>query len=169
MRVLAQRLGWKNKLMNYSKITDHLYIGTTPKKGDYEQLHALGVNLVINMRIGTPPRRDPHLQPLRSIWLPTIDSPIFPIPIRFLMIGVLEALKVIKNGGVVYTHCSKGRHRGPAMGACILIAQGMSADEALDLIKHQRPVSDLQMWYIRNRILQFAALWKNSDLLHEST
>lgn len=145
--------------MNYSKITDNLYIGTTPKKIDYEQLHELGISLVINMRIGTPPRRDPHSPPLQSLWLPTIDSPVFPIPMRFLKIGVREALKVMNNGGVVYTHCSKGRHRGPAMGACILIAKGMAVEKAMDLIKQQRPVSDLQMWYIRHRIAKFAREW----------
>jgi protein tyrosine phosphatase (PTP) superfamily phosphohydrolase (DUF442 family) len=149
--------------MNYSKITDNLYIGTTPTKADYELLHDLGVDLVINMRIGTPPRRDPHSPPLRTIWLPTIDSPTFPIPIHCLKVGVSEALDVIKNGGVVYTHCSKGRHRGPAMGACILIAQGMPSEEAMNLIKQQRPISDLQMWYIKRRIVKFDLWWNSHD------
>ena len=146
--------------MNYSKITDNLYIGTTPKGGDYAMLHELGVELVINMRIGKSPRRDPNAPPMKSIWLPVVDSPIFPIPIRALQMGVQEALKVIAEGGVVYTHCSKGRHRGPAMGACILIAQGMTPEQAIELIKQQRPVSDLQIWYIRRRIMKFAEAWK---------
>jgi protein tyrosine phosphatase (PTP) superfamily phosphohydrolase (DUF442 family) len=145
--------------MNYSKITDNLYIGTTPKKSDYERLHELGIELVINMRIGTPPKSDPLSPPLRSLWLPTIDSPIFPLPMCFLKKGVNEALQVMKNGGVVYTHCSKGRHRGPAMAACILIAQGMAPDNAMDVIKQQRPISDLQMWYIHRRIVMFAWEW----------
>jgi len=149
--------------MNYSKITDYLYIGTTPKSGDYALLHDLGVKLVLNMRIGTPPRRDPNSPPIRSIWLPTIDSPIFPIPMHIFKNGVQEAMKVMEDGGVVYTHCSKGRHRGPAMGACILIAQGMTPADVLDLIKQRRPVSDLQAWYIRRRIVKFAEWWKNQD------
>ena len=145
--------------MNYSKITDSLYIGTTPKGQDYATLHELGVELVINMRIGTPPRRDPHESPVKTLWLPVIDSPLIPIPIRALQMGVLEALKVIEAGGVVYTHCSKGRHRGPVMGACILIAQGMTPEQAIQLIKRQRPVSDLQIWYMRRRIMKFAQAW----------
>jgi hypothetical protein len=145
--------------MNYSKITDHLYIGTTPKAEDYLTLHDLGVDLVINVRIGISPRRDPHASPMRSLWLPVVDSPIFPIPIRALQVGVQEALKVIGDGGVVYTHCSKGRHRGPAMGACILIAQGMMPEQAMELIKQQRPVSDPYIWYIRRRIMKFAEAW----------
>ncbi|NJD58162.1 MAG: hypothetical protein C3F13_03835 [Anaerolineales bacterium] len=148
--------------MDYSKITDNLYIGTTPKTGDYAALHDLGVNLVINMRIGLPPSHDPRTPPMRSVWLPVIDSPIFPIPVCLLKKGVLEALIVIDDGGVVYTHCAKGRHRGPAMGACILIAQGMSPNEAMRLIKEQRPISDLKMWYIYRRIIKFSKSWENS-------
>jgi len=148
--------------MNYSKINDTLYVGTTPKSKDYDTLRELGVELVINMRFGFPPRRDRHIPPMKSLWLPAIDSPIFPIPIRALNAGVQEALKVIDRGGVVYGHCSRGRHRGPAMGACILIAQGMSADEAMQLIKQQRPLADLQTWYIRRRIMMFARQWQSS-------
>ena len=147
--------------MNYSLITENLYIGTTPKGEDYGTLHELGVNLVINVRIGTPPRRDPHALPIKTLWLPMIDSPLIPIPLRSLQIGVQEALKVIGSGGVVYTHCSKGRHRGPAMGACILIAQGMSPEQAMELIKQQRPISDHHIWYIRRRIMKFARAWNN--------
>ncbi len=145
--------------MNYSQITDQLYIGTTPKGEDYVTLHELGIALVINMRFANPPRRDPLAPPIPSVWLPVIDSPIIPIPMRALQLGVKEALNVIGEGGLVYTHCSKGRHRGPAMGACILIAQGMPPEQAMELIKQQRPVSDPHIWYIRRRIMKFAQLW----------
>ena len=147
--------------MNYSKITDNLFIGTTPRSNDYEVLHKLGVSLVINMRIGLPPRSDPHIPPMKTLWLPTIDSPIIPIPIGAFQKGVVAALKVIDQGGVVYAHCSHGRHRGPAMGACILIAQGMSAEDAMQLIKQQRHISDLQTWYIQRRVLKFERTWKD--------
>ena len=146
--------------MNYSKITDTLYIGTTPGAKDYDLLRTLDITLVINTRFGFPPKRDPHSPPVRSLWLPAIDSPIFPIPLRFLLIGVKEALKEIEAGGKVYAHCSRGRHRGPAMGTCILIAQGMDASQAMQLIQHQRPVADPEAWYIRRRIMKFSEQWK---------
>ena len=145
--------------MNYSKITDFLYIGTTPKADDYSVLHDLGIDLVINMRIGLPPRHDPHNPPMKSLWLPTIDSPFIPIPLRALIKGAEEALKFAERQGLIYTHCSKGRHRGPAMGACILIARGMTAQEAIALIKQQRPASDPQVWYIKSRIMKFERYW----------
>src|SRR4030042_3719552 len=149
--------------MNYSKITDNLYIGTTPKSDDYAALHQLGVSLVINMRIGLPPIRDPISPPVKSIWLPTIDSPLFPIPIRDLKKGADAALKVFEEGGVVYTHCSRGRHRGPAMGACILIARGMEPEQAIRLMEQQRSIAVPHDWYIRRRILKFAHAWKGGN------
>ncbi len=85
--------------MDYSKITDHLYIGTTPKSKDYERLHKLGVSLVINMRIGLPPVRDPISPPLISLWLPTVDSPLIPIPLKALQKGAVAALKCDRSGG----------------------------------------------------------------------
>jgi protein tyrosine phosphatase (PTP) superfamily phosphohydrolase (DUF442 family) len=36
--------------MGYSKITEDLFIGTTPTVADYEHLRELGVRLAINMR-----------------------------------------------------------------------------------------------------------------------
>jgi len=145
--------------MDYSKITDRLFIGTTPKNKDYKRLHDLGISLVINMRIGLPPVHDPISPPMTSIWLPTVDSPLLPIPIKALQQGVNAALRVIDQGGVVYTHCSHGRHRGPAMGTCILIAQGMEPEQAMRLVERQRPIADLHTWYIQRRILKFAQTW----------
>jgi protein tyrosine phosphatase (PTP) superfamily phosphohydrolase (DUF442 family) len=145
--------------MDYSKISNNLYIGTTPKYKDYEHLHKLGVSLVINMRIGLPPVRDPISPPLISLWLPTVDSPIIPIPVKVLQKGVDAALSVIDQGGVVYAHCSHGRHRGPAMGACILIAHGMEPEQAIQLVEQQRPVADLHIWYIHRRVMKFAQTW----------
>jgi hypothetical protein len=146
--------------MNYSRITDKLFVGTTPKTEDYSVLRELDVQLVINMRIGLPPKPDRHATPMRSLWLPSIDSPLFPIPLRFLQAGAEEAIKVMESGGAVYTHCAKGRHRGPAMGACILVAQGLTPEEALRLIKARRPAADPQAWYIRRRIEKFAREWE---------
>jgi hypothetical protein len=145
--------------MNYSKITEQLYVGTAPAADDYDTLRELGVTLVINMVIISPPKHDPRTPPMKTIWLPTIDSPLFPLPMLALEKGVKEGLKVIEGGGTVYAHCAKGRHRGPAMAACILIAQGMSSEQAMELIKHQRPISDLKMWYIMHRILKFEQTW----------
>ena len=73
------------------------------------------------------------------------------------------ALETIEAGGKVYAHCGKGRHRGVAMGAAILIALGQSPDAAMELIKAQRPTADPDAFYIRSRILRFARQWQTVD------
>jgi protein tyrosine phosphatase (PTP) superfamily phosphohydrolase (DUF442 family) len=145
--------------MDFSKITDDLFVGTTPSTGDYSLLHDLGVRLVINMRWDHRLRPDLHAEPLSILWLRTIDSPLFPIPIRALQRGAQAALQAIRADGKVYAHCAGGRHRGVAMGAAVLIAQGHSPQEAMELIKANRPVADPGVFYIRNRILRFAQQW----------
>ncbi len=150
--------------MNFSQITDHLFIGTTPAPEDYELLHSLGVRLVINMRIERPPFPDPHDPPMPVLWIPTFDSPFLPIPIRSLHRGAMAAIKVMENDGCVYTHCAAGVHRGVAVGASILIALGYTAEDAMRLIKERREVSDPHTWYIKRRILQFADQWKRQRL-----
>ncbi len=149
--------------MNFSKITDSLFIGDTPLREEYDLLRDLGVRLVINMRLEKCPARDLHKPPLKLLWLPTIDSPGLVIPIRFLERGVHAALQTIREGGKVYAHCARGRHRGVAMGAAILIALGYGPAEAIQLIKQQRPDADPDMFYIRSRILRFARAWQKID------
>jgi len=147
--------------MNFSLITDDLFIGTTPSKEDYNQLRYLGVRLVINMRVEYRPRRDMHPDPLQLLWLPTFDSPLIPISIKYLHHGAKAALEMIQEGGKVYVHCAGGVHRGVAMGAAILIAQGYEAGSAMQLIKSQRAFADPYAFYIRPRILKFASQWND--------
>jgi protein tyrosine phosphatase (PTP) superfamily phosphohydrolase (DUF442 family) len=149
--------------MNFSQITECLFVGDTPQLGDYDLLRELGVHLVINMRLEKRSTNDPHRPPMEFLWLPTVDIPALVIPIRFLMRGVRAALETIQKGGKVYAHCQKGRHRGPAMGASILIALGYDPDEAIELIKLQRPIADPDAFYIRSRILRFARAWEGVD------
>ena len=146
--------------MNYSEINDDLLVGTTPNPADYDTLRNLGVGLVINMRLERRPYPDRHDPPLDFLWLPTIDYPLFPIPIYFLKHGAEKALLTIQSGKRVYAHCAAGRHRGVAMGAAILITSGYSPDEAMQLLENQRPIADPRVYYIRNRILRFADIWK---------
>ncbi|MCL4529586.1 MAG: dual specificity protein phosphatase family protein [Chloroflexi bacterium] len=148
--------------MNFSPITDDLFIGNTPSAKDYDQLHALGVRLIINMRFSRGPKPDSHHPPIRTLWLRTIDSPLFPIPIHKLVHGAHAALETIRSGGKIYTHCAYGRHRGVVMGTCILIAQGMPAQDAMQLIESRRPAADPDVFYIRTRILKFAERWKEA-------
>lgn len=147
--------------MDYSNITETLFIGTTPRSEDYSILRDLEVRLVINMRLERPPFRDHHLPPIQTLWLPTFDFPLFPIPVSILRRGVTAALKTIDGGGNVYAHCASGAHRGVAMGAAILIAQGNTPQEAMQLIVQRRTRADPKIWYIRRQIMRFADKWNH--------
>lgn len=146
--------------MNYSIITDDLFIGTTPSSLDYDSLRDLGIRLILNMRIERSPHRDTHPTPIERLWLPVFDSPLIPIPIKPLIHGAKAALETIHNGGKVYAHCAHGIHRAVTMGACVLIAQGMNPLAAMELIKSKRPQADPDAFYIRSRILKFAKEWE---------
>jgi protein tyrosine phosphatase (PTP) superfamily phosphohydrolase (DUF442 family) len=148
--------------MDFSRITDELFIGETPRRSDYQALRDLGVRLVINMRFDHRPAPDPGQPPLDFLWLRTFDTPLLPIPILTLRRGVEVALETIRAGGKVYSHCMAGRHRSVAMGAAILVALGHDPRQAMELIKTRRPIADPYALHIRSRILRFASQFQSS-------
>jgi protein tyrosine phosphatase (PTP) superfamily phosphohydrolase (DUF442 family) len=160
----AQRNHRAADIMDYSEITDQLLIGTTPDRGDYKLLAALGVRLVINMRFwrGRSPAQGET--PLQYLRLRTFDSPLRPIPMSALIRGTHAALDVLRSGGKVYVHCARGRHRSIAMAAAILIAQGRTPAQAMELIKKRRVLADPEAFHIRRQILRFADCWEQSML-----
>ena len=155
-------------MFSFSNITDDLFIGITPLVTDYDGLRELGIRLIINMRFTRGPYPDPYHTPIKLLWLRTMDSPFFPIPIAKLILGAQAALDTINSGGKVYVHCAGGRHRGVTMGACILIAQGYDPEAAMKLITERRIVADPYAYYIRPRILQFAREWQRELSLPET-
>lgn len=151
--------------MDFSQITEDLFIGPMPTAADYDLLHSLGVRLVLNMRFA---RRLPlglSHPPMEVLWLRSLDNPLFPIPLKLLMQGTHAALATIAAGGKIYAHCAYGRHRSVAMGAALLIAQGYAPQDAMSLIKERRPQADPDAFYIKSRILAFSKRWKGANEL----
>ena len=145
--------------MNFSQITDDLFIGSMPDASGYETLHDLGVRLVLNMRFARRLPAGLPQPPIDVLWLRTFDSPFIPMPLDKIIQGVHAALETISKGGKIYSHCAVGRHRSVVMGAAILIAQGHSPKSAMDIIKEKRAVADPDVFYIKNRILAFSRRW----------
>lgn len=143
-----------------SKITDNLYISSWPRKKDLDVLRGLNLNLVIHMLWQPPIKqiRDENFDFLRLI---TVDSPVTPLSLKILKKGVSNANKVIEEKGKVLVYCKSGIHRSAAMVACILVSQGMTTDEAIDLIKRKRKIAKPDTKYIKARILEFEKYWKN--------
>jgi len=145
--------------MDISPITDYLFVGGQPDSAHADELNRLGVRLIISMRGEVRPPVVFEREPFQVLWLRTFDTLFTPIPIHKLVEGVRAALPVIVRGERVLAHCHYGRHRGVAMGAAILIAKGLTADEAMRLLRERRAVADPKLWYIRRQIQKFEKHW----------
>jgi protein tyrosine phosphatase (PTP) superfamily phosphohydrolase (DUF442 family) len=141
-----------------SQITDYLCISAWPRGEHADEVQSLGVRLILSMAWRRP-SESLRNAPVRLMWLPTIDSPITPIPIRTFRRGVEAALPVIDGGDSVLVHCHAGVHRSVAMACCVLIGRGYSADDAVQLVKTKRAIADPDKWYIRRRIRKFETYW----------
>ena len=86
-----------------SRITDNLYISAWPEGEHADEILALNIRLILSMHWPRPSKSLNH-PPLRVLWLPTIDTPITPMPIGTLRSGVEAALPVIEKGGGVLAH-----------------------------------------------------------------
>jgi len=142
-----------------SPITDYLYIAAWPSGDHAEGIRALNVRLILSMHWIKPSRTLGH-PPVRLLWLPTFDNPLMPMPISTLRRGVETALPVIKDGYRVLVHCRAGVHRSVAMACCVLIGMGLTANDAMQLVKQKRSVADPHTWYIQRRIIKFERFWQ---------
>jgi len=143
-----------------SRITEQLFVGSLPSEDIVAEVRALGVELVISM-INARPLRGLTEPPFRLVRLPTLDFPLFPIPLRKLRTGVDAALPVLARGGRVLVYCRQGRHRSVVMACSILIATGMTADDAMATVMAGRAVADPHEFYIEPRIRAFERYWRN--------
>lgn len=145
-------------MLDISEITEQLYIGARPGSGDVAALSALHIDLVLGMT-WTPPTRGLKRPPFRLLRIPLVDSPLTPIPMHLLRDGVEAAISCLADGGRVLVYCRAGRHRSVAMTACILIAAGMTAEDAMERVVQRRPVADPHAPYIERRIREFERTW----------
>lgn len=148
-----------------SVITPQLLIAARPHSHHVDHVCGLDVQLVLSM-IGVEPPCELANRAVRVLRLPVYDNWFLPIPLSALRRGVDAALPVLAAGGRVLVYCRAGRHRSVAMAACILIAQGMSADAAMDTIVARRPYADPRAWHIERRIRAFEREWRS---LHPAT
>ena len=145
--------------MDISQITPRVFVSSWPKEGESVHVTDLGIRLVISMTRSEP--LSEYLdEPLEWTHAPSIDSPFAPIPLKRLRTGVVAAIPVLAKGDGVLCHCREGRHRSVAMACCILIAQGCSAEKAMDLVASRRAAADPRAFWIAPRIRKFEREWR---------
>ena len=150
--------------MDISQITDQLYIGAHPDADAADAIREMNVRLLLNM-IFIRPAEVYRQPPFQMLTLRTFDSIFLPIPIGKLVRGVKAALPVMEKGESVLVYCREGRHRSVAMAASVLIGQGQSADQAMQLIASRRAKADPYAWHIQRRIRKFEQTWTDQHRL----
>lgn len=128
--------------MDYSVITDNIFIGSDLCKGGICKIHGeefkkLGVKSEINLSLENnelPPKDGME----SYTWLPVVDghSP----SLKQLNMGTCMMNEIINSGEKIYIHCRNGHGRSPTLVAAYLIRfEGKTAEEAERLIKEKRP------------------------------
>jgi hypothetical protein len=146
-------------MVDISKITDYLYVGSRMGEEHADELKVLKFDLIISM-IAQQKIHDVFTQePFKSIWIRTYDNFLRPISVKQFLTGIEAALPVIHNKGKVLVFCMEGRRRSVAMASAILIAAGYTSEEAAQLLMKARRVADPRAWYIRMQVRYFERYW----------
>lgn len=141
--------------MDFDQITDNLYVGAQFGPGEWVTLEKLGITVNVNLRAHAQDSFDGSA-PRVSLWLPTPD--LHGPDVETIEISARFIASMIAAGRKVYLHCRFGTGRAPTVGAGYLVTTGLSADEALNLMKRQRPVAKPTNDQIA-RLHQFAGKW----------
>jgi hypothetical protein len=126
----------KHVLMDISKITDQIFVGTNSCcQAHYTKmliragvLHDLSLE---GEQVDSPFGVESYL------WLPTPDHTA-PNDRNFKL-GVNYIATVLAGGGKVFIHCTNGHGRAPTMAAAWFVSQGMTVQDAVERIKEKRP------------------------------
>jgi protein tyrosine/serine phosphatase len=107
--------GFAAEIENFGKVNDHFYRGSQPEGRNYEQLAALGVKTIVDLREETDreERASAERAGLRYINLPMKDK-------SYPQAGAAPRfLEVVNNQAnwPIYVHCAGGRHRTGVMTA----------------------------------------------------
>ena len=123
-----------------SRITPHIWVGPQFNARGKRYLEAQGVNGSVNLRVEFDDAAN-GLALEHYCYLPTVDDDC-PSPEHFQK-GVDFIRSVVQEGGQeggqVYIHCKAGVGRAPTLAAAYLVAEGMTVEEAIALIKRRRP------------------------------
>ena len=141
--------------MDFDQITDDLFVGGRLQGDDWKTLEQQGVTVNLNLQEETQDFFDGSA-PKLSLWLPTPDW--FGPGVENIDVGARFVASMVEAGHKVYVHCRHGAGRAPIVGAGYLVTTGLSADEAIRLMKRQRPGFKPNPGQI-NQLRQFAKKW----------
>ncbi len=123
--------------LNMSWVTEHLAVGGRVRPQDIRTLALTGMTHVVDTRSEYCDDVEALAhEKIELLHLPAPDT--FPLAVEQLMEGAAWANKQIDPGGRVLIHCEHGVGRSVLLTCATLVARGMPAGEALDLVKQKR-------------------------------
>jgi protein-tyrosine phosphatase len=138
--------------LDFDQVPPNLYIGPYPQTPEHiEAMHQAGITAVLNLQTDEDfahrsiswaaleaKYKELHMQVIRYP-IPDFDGDALE---RLLPDAVRALNSAVKDGSVVYVHCTAGMGRAPAVVVAYLVwCRGMSLPEALDHVKRHRKVA----------------------------
>ena len=127
--------------LDYNFIADGIYVGTNACCIDHlsGMLRDGGITVDISLESG---KLDQPFGVEAYLWLPTEDHT--PSSSDQLAMGIAFIGQAVALKKKIYVHCRNGHGRAPTLVAAYFIAGGKTPDEAIALVKSQRPSIHLQ-------------------------
>ena len=135
---------------DFNEVVPGLYIGSHPEP---EDPFDFGATVVVSLTSGTSARSVPRHGVL--IHWPIKDGPIPPPEILDAVAAFVDTC--VRFGSAVYVHCQAGMNRSALVVARTLMRQGMSGQEAVDLVRERRKGAlgdEYAEWLLSNPITE---------------
>ena len=146
-------------LWRLSRVTPRLYVGGQHYPRGYGRMLDHGITAVVNLRETHHSDVQKGIAFERHLHLATPDNT--PPSMQALLRGAAFAHDAMARGSV-YVHCGIGVGRAPTLAAAILIADGLTPDEAMNQIKRVRPFVHLTPGQ-RLALDDFADAWHSQN------
>lgn len=123
--------------LNMSWVTDHLAVGGRVREEDIHFLARTGITHVVDTRSEHCDDKGALAkEQIELLYLPTPDT--YPLTIEQLQKGAAWVCERMEQGGRVLIHCEHGIGRSVLLTCAVLIYEGMSARDALELVEEKR-------------------------------
>lgn len=123
--------------LNLSWVTNQLAVGGAFRTSDIPRLQRLGIRGVVDCREeATDDEVALRQHGIEFLRLPTPD--VHQLTQTALDAGVAWVNERLDRGEKILVHCHHGVGRGPLLGCCVLMARGMTANDALTTMKTSR-------------------------------